>query len=129
MKKQKIILQIIALILIFGGVVRLLANEATFEIFKMGNLWVDDKYFIYIYRVLGAFVILTGFLFFSISRNIEKNVNVLNTMKWGLILVGTTMAIAGYHIRLPFLYYSPDFIFCYAISFYLYINSVIIKRT
>ena len=129
MKKQKIILQIIALTMIFGGVVRLLANETTFEIFKMGNLWVDDKYFIYIYRVLGAFVILIGLLFFSISKNIQKNINVLNAMKYGLILVGTIMAIAGYHIKLPFVYYFPDFIFCYAISFYLFINSVIIKRT
>ncbi len=122
MKNRKIILQIVSLMLVFGGVVRLFATETTFEIFVIENLWVDHKYFIYIYRVLGAFVILTGLLFFSIARNIEKNLNILNTMKWGLILVGTTMAIAGYHIRLPLLYYAPDFIFCYAIAFYLHKN-------
>ncbi len=129
MKNITIVLQIIATAFVLGGTVRLFANEATFEIFKMGDLWINDKYFIYIYRVLGAFVILTGLLFFSISKNIEKNINVLNIMKWGLMIVGTTMAITGYLIKLPFLYYAPDFIFCYAISIYLFLNLVPAKRS
>ena len=73
MKKQKVILQIISLMLVFGGLVRLFANEAAFEIFGMKNLWIDQKYFIYIYKILGSFVILTGLLIFSISKNIANN--------------------------------------------------------
>jgi len=41
MKKQKVILQIISLMLVFGGLVRLFANGAAFEIFGMKNLWFD----------------------------------------------------------------------------------------
>ena len=108
--------------LVFGGLVRLFANEVTFEIFGMKNLWVDHKYFIYIYKVLGSFVILTGLLIFSISRNIEKNLDVFNTMKWGLIIIGTTMTIAGYYVGLPLLFYAPDFIFCFVIAFYIHTN-------
>ena len=107
--------------LVFGGLVRLFAAEGAFEIFGMKNLWIDHKYFIYIYRVLGSFVILTGLLIFSISRNIENNLAVLNTMKWGLIIIGTTMTISGYYLKLPLLFFAPDFIFCFAIAFYLHI--------
>lgn len=106
---------------IFGGLVRLFATEVTFEIFGMKNLWVDHKYFIYIYRVLGSFVIFTGLLIFSVSRSIENYSNVLNTMKWGLIIIGTTMTIAGYYVRLPLLFYAPDFMFCFAIAFFIHI--------
>ena len=130
MKKQKIILQILALMFVMGGLVRLFANEFTFEIFGMKDLWVDHKYFIYIYRVLGAFVILTGLLLFSISRSIENNLHILNTMKWGFLIIGMTMTIAGYYIRLPLLFYVPDFIFCFALAFYIHtiINSIKITK-
>ena len=121
MKNEKVILQIIALMLVFGGLVRLFANENIFEIFGMNDLWVDHMYFNYIYRVLGAFVIFAGLLFFSVSRNIEKNINVLNVMKWGFIIIGTVMTIAGYYVQLPLLYYAPDFLFCFAIAVYLQI--------
>ena len=116
--------------LVFGGLVRLFAGEGTFEIVGIKNLWIDHKYFIYIYKVLGSFVILTGLLIFSISRSIENNLAVLNTMKWGLIIVGTTMTIAGYCVKLPLLFYAPDFIFCFAIAFYMHtiLNSRKIKH-
>lgn len=121
MKNQKVILQIISLMLVFGGLVRLFAGEGVFEIFGMKNLWTDHTFFIYIYRVLGSFVILTGLLIFSISRSIENNLAILNTMKWGLIIIGTTMTIAGYSLKLPLLFFTPDFIFCFAIAFYMHI--------
>ena len=120
MKKLKSILQIISMMLIFGGLVRLFANKAAFEIFGMKNLWIEQKYFIYIYKVLGSFVILTGLLFFSISKNIENNLNVLNIMKWGLIIIGITMTISGFYLRLSLLLFAPDFIFCFAIAFYIH---------
>ena len=130
MKNQKVILQIISLMLVFGGLVRLFAGESTFEIFGMKNLWIDHKYFIYIYKVLGSFVILTGLLIFSISRSIENNLTVLNTMKWGLIIIGTTMTITGYYLRLSLLFFAPDFIFCFVIAFYIHtiLNSRKIKK-
>ena len=121
LKRIKVILKIIALLLVFGGLVRLFANESIFEIFGMKDLWVDHMYFNYIYRVLAAFVIFTGLLFFSVSRNIEKNINVLKAIKWGFIIVGATMTIAGYYAQLPLLYYAPDFLFCFAVAVYIQI--------
>jgi len=127
MRNKKIVLMIISLMLIFGGIVRLFANETLFEIFGMKNLWIDHNYFIYIYKVLGAFVILTGLMFFTISKNLEKNLNILNTMKIGLIIIGIVMVTSGYFIKLPFLFYAPDFIFCFVIAFYLHTNMNLTK--
>ena len=58
-------------------------------------------------------------LIFSVAGNIRHNLIVLNYLKWGLIIVGTTMLIAGYIVQLPLLFYAPDFIFSYALAFCL----------
>ncbi len=120
MKHRKKILQIISLLFIFGGIVRLFANKKVFEIFLMKNLWVEHSYFIYIYRVLGAFVILTGLILYTVSGNIKKYLSLLNALTWGFILVGLVMTVAGYLLRLPLIFYLPDFIFCFIISGFFY---------
>jgi len=69
---NKTILRIIAIMFIFGGVVRLFANQYLFEAFGMDSLWPGHPYFIYIYSVLGAFVILTGLIVCAITFNMKK---------------------------------------------------------
>ena len=120
MKTQKIILQVLAVLFIFGGVVRLLVNQDTFEIFGMGNLWSGHPYFIYIYRVLGAFVMLTGLVLFSLSRNIQRHLEVLQMMLWGFLLVGIVMALAGYFSGIHPFFYIPDFVFCFFLAGLMY---------
>ena len=122
MRHKKTVLMIISLMLIFGGIVRLFANETLFEIFGMKYLWIDHNYFLYIYKVLGAFVILLGLIIFRVSKNPEEYLNVLKTIKFGLILIGIVMIISGYSIKLPLLIYAPDFVFCFVIAFYLHAN-------
>jgi peptidoglycan/LPS O-acetylase OafA/YrhL len=86
----------------------------------MGGLWSDHRYFLYIYRVLGAFVILTGLLLYSMGRNIRKNRAVLQTLQWGFVLVGVVMVLAGYFSGLHPFFYIPDFVFCFFIAGLLY---------
>ncbi len=119
---------IISIMLIFGGIVRLLENETLFELFGMRKLWIDHNYFKYIYKVLGSFVILTGLVFFTISKNLEKNLNILNAIKIGLIIVGIVMVYSGYFMKLTLLFYAPDFIFCFVIAFYLHTYRNLIKK-
>jgi hypothetical protein len=97
-----------------------MAGETTFRLFGMTILWSDHFYFVYIYRVLGAFVILTGLLLFVIATNLETYRPVLVVMKFGFLLIGITMLLAGYLTGLPVLFYAPDFIFCFALSLYLH---------
>ncbi|MCB2219946.1 MAG: hypothetical protein KQI35_06080 [Bacteroidetes bacterium] len=122
MKIYSTILKLIAALFILGGVIRLMAGESAFGLFGMTNLWSDHFYFVYIYRVLGAFVILTGLLLFVIATNLEKYRPVLMVMKWGFLLIGMTMLLAGYFTGLPVLFYAPDFVFCFALSLYLQFN-------
>lgn len=120
MKKQRIILRTLAVLLILGGVTRLFADEIIFEFCGMKDLWVSHPYFVYIYKVLGAFVILTGLLFAAISRKIRRNLNVLRTLQWGFVFVGIVMAVAGYLSQLHLIFYAPDFVFCFVIAFLIY---------
>jgi hypothetical protein len=120
MKHRKRVLQILSLLFVFGGIVRLFANKKIFEFFLMKDLWVDHVYFIYIYRVLGAFVILTGFILFTVSGNIKKYLSLFNVLTWGFILVGLVMAVTGFLLKLPIIFYIPDFIFCFIIAGFFY---------
>jgi hypothetical protein len=120
MKLRIKVLQLLAILFVFGGIVRLFANKKIFEIFMMKNLWVDHTYFIYIYRVLGAFVILTGLILFTISRNIKKYSSLFNVLTWGFILVGLVMAVAGFLLNLPVIFYFADFLFCFIIAGFFY---------
>lgn len=116
MKKQRIILRTLAVLLILGGMTRLFADEIIFDFFGMKALWVNHPYFVYIYKVLGAFVILIGFLFFAVSNKIRRNLNVLKTLQWGFLFVGVVMGVAGYLSQLNLVFYAPDVFFCLVIS-------------
>ena len=129
MKTYRNVLKIVSLLIIFGGIVRLFANETVFIIFGMDALWTDHDYFFYIYKVLGAFVILTGLVIYSISRDINKNLNILNTIKLGLFIIGATMAISGFIVKLPLIFYLPDFLFCFLITILFQIISNKVKKT
>jgi hypothetical protein len=121
MKKKKSIFYIISLLLIFGGVVRLFAGVSIFNVFGMNELWTDHAYFKYIYRVLGAFVILTGLILFTLAQNPEKYASVISMMKLGFLIVGVTMVVAGFHAGLPVVFYAPDILFCFGIAIYIHI--------
>ena len=119
MKLKKIILQTLSILFILGGIIRLLATKSLFRLFFIDMLWVDHSYFVYIYRVLGSFVILTGLIIFTISRNIEKYSELLFILTIGFIIIGFVMMITGILTNLPLVFYFPDFVFCFIIAWYL----------
>lgn len=103
-----------------GGIIRLFANEALFKLFWMQDLWSDHPYSIYIYRVLGAFVIMTGLFIFGLSKNIERNAALIPYLKWGFLVIGLTMLATGYLVELHWLFYVFDFIFCFGLAAYFH---------
>jgi hypothetical protein len=116
MNSRKRILQIFSVLFIFGGVVRLFANRTIFRIFQMEELWVEHIYFIYIYRVLGSFVILTGLILFTISKNLEKYSNLYSVLTIGFVFIGLVMIVAGVLLKLPLIFYFTDFVFCFIVA-------------
>jgi hypothetical protein len=119
-EKRKWLLRTLSLLFMFGGIIRLFANEKLFSLFWMQDLWSDHPYFLYIYRVLGAFVILTGLFIFGISKNIEGHAALIPFVKWGFLVIGCTMLATGYFVGLHWLFYVFDFIFCFGLAGYFH---------
>jgi hypothetical protein len=120
MIKYTRLLRVLGALFILGGLVRILANQALFETMLMGHLWSDHPYFLYVYKVLGAFVILTGLIIYGISFRPEAQKNILSALIYGLILIGLIMAITGYMAGLSPFFYVLDFIFCFILAFIFY---------
>lgn len=114
------LLRVIAALFVLGGLVRLFANQALFEIFRMETLWAGHPYFLYVYKVLGAFVILTGMIIYVISFRLQEQKNLLSALSYGFILIGLVMALTGYMAGLPLVFYIFDFIFCFILAFIFY---------
>jgi hypothetical protein len=85
----------------------------------MSELWVEHSYFIYIYRVLGSFVILTGLVLFAISKNLEKYSGLRFILAIGFVIVGLVMMVTGILLKLPLIFYFPDFVFCFIVAWFL----------
>ncbi len=104
MNLKKKILQTISVLFIIGGVVRLFANRKIFALFQMEELWTDHLYFIYIYRVLGAFVIFTGLILFTISKNLKLYSTIFPALSVGFIIIGLVMIVSGSLLNLPLMF-------------------------
>jgi hypothetical protein len=120
MNLKKKILQVLSILFIVGGIIRIIANRNLFAIFQMDDLWTDHLYFIYIYRVLGAFVIFTGLLLFAVSKNLKLYANLLPVLSAGFIIIGLVMLITGSLLQLPLMFYVMDFVFCFIVAWFLY---------
>ncbi len=112
-------MRILGYLFLFGGVVRLFADENLFELFYMQDAWTDHPYFIYIYRVLGAFVILTGLLIIRISRDPAMHREIMYMLMWGFLVIGGVMLVTGILADLPIYLFALDalFVFILAILF------------
>ena len=109
-------LRIISVLFVFGGAVRLIASRAMFQSFLIGQLWSSHPYSIYIYRVLGAFVVFTGISLFIAAQNPKHYAMLLRIWSLGFVFVGIVMLLAGIFLRLSLMHYAPDFVFCFIIA-------------
>jgi uncharacterized membrane protein len=112
----KRVLQILAVTLLAGGGVRLFANRALFEIVGIGDVWSDQAYGLYIYRVLGAFVVLVGIVVFMIARDPERYRQMLAGLAGAFLFVGIVMIVAGSVLALAPRFYLPDPLYCFAVA-------------
>jgi hypothetical protein len=117
---RKWVLRVIAATLLGGGVVRLFANEAWFEAFGIGAIWMQTPYSIYIYRVLAGFVILSGILIWIISNAPERYRRLLKGYAWGFCLIGIVMVVASITSGLPHRYYIADPAYSFIVAILLW---------
>lgn len=95
---------------------RLVANRITFQSFLIEELWVTHPYFIYIYRILGAFVVLVGVTLFIIASDPDRYAVILRAWGIGFLVICIIMFSAGWLVRLSIIHYLPDFSFCFVVG-------------
>jgi len=120
MNKGKILL-IISIAFLLGGIVRLFANENTFRLFSMEHLWSGEPFFIYIYRLLGVFVIWAGIILLICSRDIIRYRTIIIGSMLGLTLFFMVSLLTGLITGLGFQFFLVDSIFALFLIFVLHI--------
>jgi hypothetical protein len=111
-KAPQLVLKVISLAMVFGGGVRLFAERKIFESFLIDELWSFHPYFIYVYRVLGAFVLSAGILLFMITRDPVRYVTLLKVCGFCFFFIACVMLLCGLILKMSFLHYAFDSVFC-----------------
>ena len=120
MKAKKFVLQIVALLLIIIGVLRIFANEATFELLRNKDLWLDDVLLQYLFKATGGFIIFHGIMFLGISRDMLRFRSIFGPYSFGLLVAGTIMLIVGYLNFMPVWLYGSDALICYFLAIFCF---------
>ncbi len=118
MKAKKFVLQVVALALIALGLLRIFANEATFELFRNKDLWFGDITMLYLFKATGGFILFHGIIFYSISKELVRFRSLFGPYAFGLLIAGTVMLVAGYLNFLPVWIYVSDALICYILSIF-----------
>ena len=120
MNRGKILL-IISIAFLIGGIVRLFANENVFRIFRMEHLWSGEPFFVYIYKLLGVFVIWVAIILFICSRDIVRYRSIIIGSMLGLALFSVVSLLTGLVTGLGPQFFLVDSIFALFLIFVLYI--------
>tara|TARA_Y100001933_G_C18930301_1_gene535048 strand:+ start:460 stop:837 length:378 start_codon:yes stop_codon:yes gene_type:complete len=108
MKIKEIILRGFAIMLIAGGILRVLATQTVFYKMRVGYFWIEDDYYKFVNKILGAFLILCGFLFWGVARDIVRFRFVMGSFGWGIFIFGAVIAVSGYLMGLQIWSWAPD---------------------
>ena len=114
--ERTLIMRIIGYLFILGGIVRLFADETIFELLSIQGAWTDHPYFIYIYRVLGAFVIMVGLVVIQVSGNPGKYGEIMRMLMWGFLVTGAVMLVTGILTGLPNYLFVLDALFVFVLA-------------
>ncbi len=120
MAKRRILL-IISLCFFIGGIGRLVANEGVFRIFQMEHLWTGEPFFMYIYKLLGVFVIWIGIILFVCSKDLIRYRGVIRASILGLLLFFVVSLLTGFFTGLGLKFFLVDSIFSLILIVLLYI--------
>lgn len=120
MTKKRLLL-IISLAFMLGGIVRLFANQSIFGIFKMAHLWSGEPFFVYIYKLLGVFVLWMGILLFVASRDAVRYRGIIRGSILGLLLFFVVSLWTGLATGLGLQYFLVDSIFSLFLVALLYV--------
>lgn len=110
MTKRRALL-IISLLFMLGGVGRLVAGEGVFRIFGMAHLWLGEPFFVYVYKLLGVFVIWMGMILLVCSRDLIRYKGVIRASILGLFLFFVVSLLVGFATGLGIKFFLVDSVF------------------
>jgi hypothetical protein len=119
MTKKRLLL-IISLIFMLGGIVRLFANQSIFGIFQMAHLWLGDPFFVYVYKLLGVFVVWMGVLLYVASKDVVRYRGIIRGSILGLLLFFIVSLWTGLATGLGLRYFLVDSVFSLFLVVLLY---------
>lgn len=120
MNAKRFVLQVVAIVLIILGILRIFANEATFELFRNKDLWFNDVMMLYLFKATGGFILFHGIMFYSISKEFVRFRSLFGPYAFSLLVAGTVMLIAGYLNFLPVWIYVSDALICYFLAIFCF---------
>lgn len=124
MKIKEIILKTFAFLFIIGGVIRIFATQSTFYKLRIGYFWVQDDYFIFVNRIMGGIILLTGILFLGVAKDMVRFRYILGHFALGLLSLVLIIGISGYLLGFPIYSYVADVMLFGTVSiFCLYIRT------
>jgi hypothetical protein len=115
------ILRIISLLLMLGGLGRLVANQSIFRIFGMEHLWSGEPFCIYNYRLLGVFVLWVGIVLFICSGDLIRYRGVIRGFIFGLLLFFVISLWSGFSVGLGLKFFLVDSVFALFLVVLLYV--------
>ncbi len=121
---RRSILSIVSILFIFGGIVRILATRTLFDLFFMGELWIEQPFFLYIYRLLGAVIVWLGIVFLICSKDLSRYRALIQGSIIGAFLFLATSLVTGFMSGLQMRFFIVDGIF----ALFLVVLFIVIQR-
>ena len=88
--------------------------------FAMEQLWLDHPFFIYIYKLLGVFVLWIGIIFFLCAKDLAKHRSIIRGSLIGLFLFFIVSLLTGILTGLALQFFLVDSIFAFFLAVLLY---------
>ena len=111
-----LLIRIFSVLMIAGGIVRIFAGEKTFVLFGIGQLWLETPYALYIYRILGAFVIFAGASVYAVSGDLVRYRKILLLWAYLLLMTGGVMLASGLSLNILWIFSLPDYLFVFVLA-------------
>ena len=111
-----LLIRTFSVLMIAGGIVRIFAGENTFALFGIGQLWIEEPYALYVYKILGAFVIFTGASVYAVFGDPVRYRKILLLWAYLLLMTGGVMLASGLVLNIPWIFSLPDYLFVFTLA-------------
>ena len=115
-RQYSLTIRLSAIALILGGTTRIIASRRLFTLFGIRELWPGNPYSLYIYRVLGGFVIALGIVLWLTSKRPDHYRLIVKGLSAGFLLLAFVMLLSGLLLKISLAHFLVDPLFCFMLA-------------